>query len=256
MPMKHLFAGGQWTRVLEGGILLVAMVAILAQVAVCRIHAQATAPNPSAIGGGPDEMNRADPVLVHRPGPAVKVDQPAIINGRPYARPSKKDQFEDYLRDTYGLPALARTVVRASYGQGMDLPSGWGQDWAGFGQRFGSGAATTVIDGNMRYGMETLFHEDMRYIPCHGCSIKRKIENALMAEITARHDSDGHRFFTLTPVISDMTGPIIANSSWVPNHGPLDGVIGSRVTVATRIGGHLFTEFVLELRHYDPPLPD
>jgi len=108
MPMKHLFAGGQWTRVLERGILLVAMVAILAQVAVCRIHAQATAPNPSAIGGGPDEMNRADPVLVHRPGPAVKVDQPAIINGRPYARPVSYTHLDVYKRQGYGCEKAGR----------------------------------------------------------------------------------------------------------------------------------------------------
>ena len=84
----------------------------------------------------------------------------------------------------------------------------------------------------------------MRYIPCHGCSEKRKLENALLAEITARHDSDGHRFFTLTPTITDMTGPIIANSYWVPGHTAIDGFVGSRLIFATRIGGHLFSEFV------------
>jgi hypothetical protein len=186
----------------------------------------------------------------------VPKDQPAIINGRPYVKPTAKEQFKDYLRDSYGWPALARTSVRAVYAQGMGKPAGWGQDWPGFGQRFGTSAATTAIDGNVRYGMETLFHEDMRYIPCHGCSKKRKLENALMAEFTARHDSDGHRFFTLTPVVTDMSGPIIANTFWVPDHGPVDGVVGSRLIFATRIGGHLFTEFVLERRHHDPKLPD
>jgi hypothetical protein len=36
----------------------------------------------------------------------------------------------------------------------------------------------------------------------------------------------------------------------------MDGFIGSRMTVAYRIGGHLFTEFVLERRHHDAKLPD
>jgi hypothetical protein len=248
MPLKHLFPGSRWIRSVGRCILLVPILAILAQILCGRLLAQSTSAN--TLPDGPD------PVLVDRHTQANEPDLPAIVNGRPYVRPSRKDQFKDYLRDTYGLPALARTAVRASYGQGMGLPSGWGQDWSGFGQRFGSSSVVTVIDGNMRYSMETIFREDMRYIPCHGCSVKRKIENALMAEISARHDSDGHRFFTLTPVISDMTGPIVANSFWVPDHGPVDGVIGSRVTVATRIGAHLFNEFVLELRHHDPKLPD
>jgi hypothetical protein len=248
MPFKHYCSGGTWARTVERCFLRASIVAILVQIPSIRLQAQFTTADPPAEG--------PEPVLVHRNAPPKKPDLPAIINGRPYTRPTHKDQFNDYLRDTYGLPALARTAVRASYGQGMDLPNGWGQDWPGFGQRFGSSSAVTVIDGNMRYGMETLFKEDMRYIPCHGCSVKRKIENALMAEITARHDTDGHRFFTLTPVISDMTGPIVANSCWVPGHGPVDGVIGSRITVATRVGAHLFNEFVLELRHHDPKLPD
>ena len=181
---------------------------------------------------------------------------PVMINGRPYVRPTPKEQFQDYLRDTYEWPALARVSARALYAQGRGKPTEWGQDWDGFGQRFGSAGAVTAIDGNVRYAMEMLFKEDMRYIPCHGCSKHRKLENALLAEITARHDSDGHRFFTLTPTITDMTGPIIANSIWVPGHTAIDGFTGSRLIFATRIGGHLFSEFVLERRHHDPKLPD
>jgi hypothetical protein len=191
------------------------------------------------------------------PNPAAAVTKPVVmINGRPYMRPTGHQQFIDYLKDSYGLPALASTSARALYAQGTGKPQEWGQDWPGFGQRFGTAAATTAIDGNVRYGMEMLFHEDMRYIPCHGCSKKRKLENALLAEVTARHDTDGHRFFTLTPTVTDMSGPMIANAFWVPGHTAVDGFVGSRLIFATRIGGHLFTEFVLERRHHDAKLPD
>lgn len=181
---------------------------------------------------------------------------PEMLNGRPYVPPTPKQQFDDYVRNTYGLPALEFTGVRALVAQGRGKPETWGQDWPGFGQRFGSAAAVTAIDGNVRYGMEMVFHEDMRYIPCHGCSVKRKMENALLAEITARHDVDGHRFFTLTPTITDMTGPILANALWIPGKSAIDGFTGSRLIFAYRIGGHLFSEFVLERRHHDDPLPN
>jgi hypothetical protein len=194
--------------------------------------------------------------LINSPVAISPAKAPVMINGRPYVRPTARQQFDDYLNDSYGLPALARTSARALYAQGRGKPVEWGQDWPGFGQRFGSASAVTAIDGNVRYGMEMLFKEDLRYIPCHGCSVKRKLENALLAEVTARHDSDGHRFFTLTPTITDMTGPIIANACWVPDKTAIDGFVGSRLIFATRIGGHLFTEFVLERRHHDPKLPD
>jgi hypothetical protein len=123
-------------------------------------------------------------------------------------------------------------------------------------QRFGSNLAITAIDGNVRLAMETVFREDMRYIPCHGCSVRRKVQNALLSEVTARHDVDGHRFFTLTPAIADFSGPIVANAVWYPNHDPFGGVVGTRTVAATRVGAHLFTEFVLERRHHDPRIED
>jgi hypothetical protein len=196
-------------------------------------------------------------VIQHFDKGTVMVNQPTIINGRPYIRPSSKEQFIAYLKDSYGLSALAGAGVRSAYGQIRGKPEDWGQDWPGYSQRFGSGMAVSAINGNVRYALETVFREDMRYIPCHGCSVKKKIENTLLAEITARHDSDGHRFFTLTPTIADFSGPIIANTFWFPaNYGPIDGVVSARLVFATRIGGHLFREFVLERRHKDPKLDD
>jgi hypothetical protein len=238
--------------------LLVTLLGLTAgfQLAEVNCAAQAPTENPASPIAVPEAPPHTAPLgsSVEAPGKPVKA--PVMINGRPYVRPTAKQQFHDYFRNTYELPGLASTSVRALYAQGTDKPDEWGQDWPGFGQRFGSAAATTVIDGNVRYGLEMLFKEDMRYIPCHGCSIHRKIENALLAEVTARHDSDGHRFFTLTPTISDMTGPIIANAYWVPDHTAIDGFVGSRLVFATRIGGHLFSEFVLERRHHDAKLPD
>ena len=200
--------------------------------------------------------------LTLRPAPdpaeaaeALRISRLAIVNGRPYDQPSDREVFIDYLKDSYGLPAMARTTVRSLYSQARGKPIGWGDDFAGFMQRFGSNAATTAIDGNVRYLMEYSFHEDLRYIPCHGCHVKAKIENALLAEITARHSSDGHRFFTLTPTIADFSGPIIAHSIWYPGGpDPLGGVVSARLIFATRIGSHLFQEFVLERRHVDPEL--
>ncbi len=227
--------------------LVLCMAAMLGPTA--SMYAQSPFPPPGTSGGAtlPDAPSATRP---------VKVDRPAIVNGRPYVRPTKREQFMDYLNDSYGLSALGRTSVATAYGQikATQDHSSYPANWGGFGERFGTGALATVISGNVRYGMETVFREDMRYIPCHGCSVKRKIGNALLAEVTARHDSDGHRFFTLTPLVSDMSGPIIVNSTVVPGRAAINGVIGSRVRVSVRVGSHLYTEFVSERKHHDPKL--
>ncbi len=181
---------------------------------------------------------------------ALRNGKLAIVNGRPYEQPTKKIIFDDYVSDSYGLPAVLRTTVRALYSEARDAPTGWGTDFPGFMQRFGSNAGQTIISGNVRYAMELTFHEDLRYIACHRCSVKGKIENALLAEVTARHDSDGHRFFTLTPTIADFSGPIFAHTLWYPGGAnPGAGAVSARLAFATRVGSHLFREFVLERRH-------
>jgi len=179
-----------------------------------------------------------------------------IINGRSYMPPTQHELLINYLNESYGLNAFANSTIRAVYNEARETPKGWGTDFAGFSQRYGSAVAITAINGNVRYGMEEVFHEDLRYIPCHGCTVKHKIENALLAEITARHDTDGHRFFTLTPTVADFSGPIIAHCLWYPNgFDPFAGVVATRTVFATRVGVHLFREFVLERRHKDPKEP-
>jgi hypothetical protein len=208
----------------------------------------------------PDDPSSA-PALGLRQRPprdpdAAVMPRPVMVNGRPYTPPTQRDFFIDYLRDSYGWAAFARTTVRTSYNEALDQPKGWGTNPAGFAQRFGSNVGITAINGSVRYGMEEVFHEDLRYIPCHGCNFKHKIENALFAEFTARHDSDGHRFFTLTPVIADFSGPIIARQLWYPvsnTNSLVGGIVATRTVFATRVGAHLFREFILERRHKDKP---
>jgi len=188
---------------------------------------------------------------------ALRISKLAVINGRPYDQPSLHDTLVDYATDTYGWSGLARTTAQTAYAEAhialsSESDAAWGTDFPGFMQRFGSIAGMTVITGNVRLAMELLFHEDLRYIPCHGCSKRAKLANVLLAELTARHDTDGHRFFTLTPAIADFAGPIVAHTLWYPTSDPVAGVISARLDFATRIGEHLFQEFIWERRHHDP----
>jgi hypothetical protein len=227
---------------------LVSLTATL-MLAICA-HGQSAQPLPDA----PMQQPASTKQLKTRPfDPNAKfVPRPVMINGRPYMPPTQRELFFSYLNDSYGTTAFANSTVRAVYSEIRGKPTGWGTDFPGFAQRYGSAVAVSAINGNVRYGMEEIFHEDLRYIPCHGCTVKHKVENALLAEITARHDRDGHRFFTLTPVVADFSGPIIAHCIWYPGgFDPFAGVVATRTVFATRVGLHLFREFVLERRHHD-----
>jgi len=178
----------------------------------------------------------------------VRLSKLPMVNGVPYDQPSTKDLTLYYVHDTYGLPGQASAVVRGLYSQIREKPEQWD-----FWQRFGSGEATGAINGTVRLGMELTFHEDLRYIPCPRCSWKGKIKNALLAEVTARHGEDGRRFFTLSPAISDFSGPILAHSLWYPGFDPFAGVVATRVTAAIRVGQHLGQEYLAERRYKHQP---
>jgi hypothetical protein len=176
---------------------------------------------------------------------AVRQSRLPLVNGMPYDQPSTRDLALYYVHDTYLLPGFERSTLRALYGEARGKPTGWGQDFAGFSQRFGSAVAITSINGTMRLCFELALHEDLRYIPCPSCKWKRKIINALLAEFTARRGEDGHRAFTLSPTIADFSGPIIAHSIWYPNGpDPFAGVVATRVVVLTRVGSHLMDEAI------------
>ncbi len=85
------------------------------------------------------------------------INQLAMVNSRPYVRPMKKDQFGNYLKDSYGVPRMARSFVRSFYEPFRDKRDGWGQDWHDNGQRFGSNGAITANNDSPRYVMGKQF---------------------------------------------------------------------------------------------------
>ena len=185
---------------------------------------------------------------------ALRLRRLPLVNGVPYHQPSAKDLALYYVHDTYELPGQANTALRATYGFSRDKPVEWGQDFPGYAQRFGSAEGVTVINGNVRLGLEFLFHEDLRYLPCHHCTFKHKLENAVLSEFTARHGEDGRRIFSLTPVISDFSGPVISHSTWSPEgFDPAAGLVASRVVAVTRIGIHMAQEYWGDRHHKREP---
>jgi len=185
---------------------------------------------------------------------ALRISKLPLVNGIPYDRPSSHELFISYLSDTYLLNGQIRTTIRALYSEAQQGPAGWGTDFPGFMQRFGSNEAITAINGTVRLGMEFAFHEDLRYLPCLHCSWKRKVANALLSEVTARHGEDGRRVFSLTPAISDFSGPIIAHSLWYPDgFNPFAGVVAVRTVSAIRVGQHLAQELWVERHHKHEP---
>jgi len=224
--------------------------------------AQSTAATPAQIPEAPQSTDPQAPQKSLQPRPAqtpaeaaeaLRISRLPLVNGIPYDQPSNKDQFLYYLSDTYLLNGQIRTTVRTLYTEAQQGPPEWSTDFSGFMQRFASNEGITAINGTFRLGVGLAFHEDLRYIPCLHCSFKRKLKNALLSEVTARHGEDGRRFFTLTPALADFSGPIIAHSLWYPHFDPFAGVVSVRTVAAIRVGQHIAQEFWVDRHHKHEP---
>jgi hypothetical protein len=172
-----------------------------------------------------------------------------MADGQLYRKPTAREDLRAYEHDLIGPRAFIAAAIRSGIEQIRPVPIGWGQDFPGYAQRYGSAYGEEAIDSSVRFGLAGVLHEDVRYLLCHGCSAKAKIENAFLSEFTARHGEDGHRSISLTPVVADFSGPIVAYSAWYPpGYETGDAAKHATFIVGTRIAFHIVREFLAD-RH-------
>ena len=171
----------------------------------------------------------------------------ALVNGRLYHKPTRREDFLAYRHELIGPRPFISAAVRSGIEQIRTVPVGWGQDFPGYAQRYGSAYAESAIDSSVRFGLAAALHEDVRYLICHKCSAGEKFENAFLAEFTARHGEDGHRSFSPTPLVAGFSGPLVAYSAWYPpGYDVRDAAKHASLGFTFRIVGHLIREFFFD----------
>jgi hypothetical protein len=170
-----------------------------------------------------------------------------MVNGRPYRQPTAKENLKAYEHELIGPRPFISAAIRAGIEQGRDVPTGWGQDFPGYAQRYGSAYAEFAIDSSVRFGLAAVLHEDTRYLICHHCSFGAKFDNAVLAEVTNRHGAEGKREFSVVPIIADFSGPLVAYSAWYPpGYGAGDAARHAFLGLAFHVVGHVVRETLFD----------
>ena len=181
--------------------------------------------------------------------PAGERNSLPILNGRHYRPPTAGEQLRTLERRVFGVGPVGGSLFSATIQFARDRPDPlyWNTDAAGFGKRFGAAYGQRVINAGTRYTLGALLHEDNRYILCHACSLRSKLANALLADVTARRGPEGHRVFSPTGIAAGMSGSLVAYAFWYPNQDP-DYTIGRGARNALiGFGTRPATHFALEL---------
>ncbi len=168
----------------------------------------------------------------------------ALPNAPSYRPPTQKERACILIVSNVGPLALGRTALFAAISLGLDTPPEWGQDAAGYGQRFGLRMAQFSAQSNTDYLLADALHEDPRFFPCWNCSFKQKLQTAARETFTSPVGADGHRRLSAAKLISPFAGAVVSNEM-NPNKSLTAGNVAQQSTVgfAGRFASNLFREF-------------
>jgi hypothetical protein len=141
---------------------------------------------------------------------------------------SKKQKFELFADETIAPSRFLSSAAGAGIGQARNSLSGYGQEWGGYGKRFGSSIATAASNNFFgTFVIASLLHQDPRYfVSLHG-SAGRRIGYALSRIVVARTD-DGREGANWAGIL----GPLLAES-----------LANSYLPVSEQTAGHTFQRY-------------
>jgi hypothetical protein len=153
------------------------------------------------------------PLLLHAQAPP----QPGLLPDAmsPSAALTAGQKFNTRVVQSFGVRGFAGAAIGAAIGQARDSPHEWGQGAEGFGRRYGSGFGGNFSRQVFAFTLESVLHEDPRYLPSvEGTNKKRRVANALKQVIFTRTD-DGGATFAYGRVISAFSAAELTNV-WQP----------------------------------------
>jgi len=125
---------------------------------------------------------------------------------------SRKQKFELFADESIAPSRFVSSALGAGIGQARNSLSGYGQEWGGYGKRFGSSIATAASNNFFgTFVIASLLHQDPRYfVSLHG-SAGRRIGYALSRMVVARTD-DGRNGANWAGILGPLLAESLANS--------------------------------------------
>src|SRR5229473_1290373 len=108
---------------------------------------------------------------------------------------TQSQRTEAYVKGLFSPFLFANAGLSAGITQAQDVPHSWGQGAEGYGRRFGNYFAKQTVTRTLRWGGESLLHEDNRYFQSGKHGVWTRTKYALVSSVGARHDN-GRQYFS------------------------------------------------------------
>jgi hypothetical protein len=124
---------------------------------------------------------------------------------------NSEQKFKLFLDQTISPSTLVSAAATAGFRQIENTYPGYGQEWGGYGKRFGAAMANSASTNFLgTFLIPSLLHQDPRYFISLRPSFRKKMEYALTRQVITRTD-DGRATFNWSRVIGVLGAESIAN---------------------------------------------
>jgi hypothetical protein len=124
---------------------------------------------------------------------------------------SSEQKFKLFLDQTIAPSTFVSAGVTSAYRQTLNTYPGYGQEWGGYGKRFGAAIANSASTNFLgTFLIPSWLHQDPRYFISLRPGFKKKLEYALTRQVITRTD-DGRSTFNWSRVIGVVGAEGVAN---------------------------------------------
>lgn len=139
---------------------------------------------------------------------------PDLATNRKPLNPTQK--FKLFVDQTIAPSTFVSAAAVSTWRLSVDSYPGYGQEWGGFGKRFGAAAANSASTNFLgTFVVPSLLHQDPRYFFTLREGFWRKFSFALTRQVVVRTD-DGRKTFNWSRVIAVFGSESIANAYLPP----------------------------------------
>lgn len=143
------------------------------------------------------------------------------------------------------------SVVKATASGGIDhahtKPQEWGQGWGAYGKRVANIEGQYAVQKTVSYLIAAPLHEDNRYFGSGKRGFWPRMQYALIASVSARHDN-GKLYFSVSQFGGVAAGAFVSRL-WLPpsESSASDAAISFGITTASNSGVSIVKEFLPDL---------
>jgi hypothetical protein len=184
-------------------------------------------------------------------GLAVPVALLLLATGiAPCAELPENSHRTKYLKDTFGIKALASATAGASIQQLRHKPQEWGRGIGGFGKRFGSAMGVHVVKNTIEFGVAKARHEELTYHRSGKTGFGPRLKYALLSTVVTNKTTTGEQTVAVGR-ISGSFGSGFISRLWQPAslHTVGSGFATGGILLGVDAGTHVLREFWPEIRH-------